>query len=360
MISIIRIFFISLLLVMTGCRKNEFTLDFLLPEDVTANYKVAYYASDSRGGMTVESVAAVVNGKAAITEKTIRPAVVFISWGGSHTMVVYAEKGEKIKITGEGVNPCSWAADGNDINKEWSLWRVENGAELEKGDPQITNRLIADYVTQHPESPVSALMLLTGFYRKDDETLYRKLWLELKGEARDPHWAEMVGRADQPDHHVFTPGQLRSMTIRSLHNGVDTIRTDSAAASMLFFWYAGYPERKEHIDSIKALAEEFPDSAKRIIADICLEADSISWRSAIRTDSLKDVVRGWAPAGLADSRIITLGVKRAPFYIVFAPDGNQRYRGNDTGKALSEFRLLMEAKADSTDSAAKKKVKKKK
>ncbi len=360
MISIIRIFFISLLLVMTGCRKNEFTLDFLLPADVTANYKVVYYASDSRGGMTVESVAAVADGKATLTGKTIKPAVVFISLGSNRTMAVYVEKGNKIKIIGKSSNPCSWSADGNDINKEWSLWRVENAAELEKNDPEVTNRLIAEYVSAHPESPVSTLMLLTGFSRKYDETLYRQLWLELKDNARDPRWTEMAGRADQLDNHVFTPGQLRSMTVRSLHNGVDTIRTDSAAASILFFWYSGYPERKEHIDSIRALAEEFPDSAKRIIADICLEADSIAWKSSLRTDSLKDVVRGWAPAGLADSRIITLGVQRAPFYIVFSPDGNQRYRGNDTEKALSEFRLLMEAKADSTASTDKKKVKKKK
>ena len=72
------------------------------------------------------------------------------------------------------------------------------------------------------------------------------------------------------------------------------------------------------MDSIRKLAAEYPDSTTRVIADICLETDSIAWKSPLRSDSIKAVIRGWVPAGLAD--------------------GNQRYRGSDPAEALSSFR----------------------
>lgn len=341
MISIIRIIFIASLLLLSGCIKNEFSIEFNLPADVTANYKISYYASDKRGGMVIETVAPVVNGKFLLKCKTVNPSLIFLSGSGKQSVAFYIERGETLKISGESADPYSWDIKGNELDEQWAQWRKGNAKELALQDPEKTNSLIAKYVTDNPSSPISALMLLTSFSRRDNESLFRRLWLKLSGEARDPKWTSLAGRADQPDNYVKTPGRLRSMAVRSFHHGVDTLRTDSAKASILFFWFSGFPERREYMDSIKSLAKEYPDSAKRLIADICLEADSIAWRSPLRSDSLKNVVRGWAPAGLADSRLMTLLVPRAPYYIVFDSNGKQSYRGSDTKEAFSKFRSLM-------------------
>lgn len=82
MISIIRIFFISILLLTAACRNNSFSLEFELSPEINANYKIAYYASDSRGGMLIETVAPVVGGKAVVKGRTVRPSIVYISGTG--------------------------------------------------------------------------------------------------------------------------------------------------------------------------------------------------------------------------------------------------------------------------------------
>ena len=44
-------------------REKEFKLEFELPAKTHSNYQAVYYASDQRGGVTVETVAVVSGGK---------------------------------------------------------------------------------------------------------------------------------------------------------------------------------------------------------------------------------------------------------------------------------------------------------
>lgn len=349
MISIIRIFFIlTLLSAAAGCTKNEFNLEFALDSNVSGNYKIAYYAADKRGGIMVESVAPVTAGKASVKGITRHPTLVYLYKAATEpATVIYAERGDNIEITGPSGNPAEWAVGGNDINKAWSEWRNLNSSVISSADRKAVNEAVGKFIGQHPSDPLSTLLLLTSFSRREDESLYLELWRKLDGEAREPKWRELAARADQTHPYAIAPGRLRSMALRSLHNGIDTIRPGSAKACLLFFWGASIKDRKEHIDSVRGLAKEFPDSASRLIADICLEADSTAWRSAARNDSLKNVARLWTPAGLADSRLMSLSVGRNPFYVVVRPDGTQTYRGDDPGAALDSFRALMKNSATS-------------
>lgn len=329
-------------IMLSGCGKSGFRIEFDLPEKVNGNFPVAYYASDKRGGMFVETVAVVDKGKGSLECRTVNPAVVFLTTSGKGLpIVIYAEKGDKIKITGTERDPYKWTVEGNDINKELSAWRNDNAAALNHDIVREINKGVANYVTAHKSSQLSPLLLLTYFNRSNDETLFRRLWQGLEGEALDAPWAKMISRSDIPAGTVKTPGRLVSATFRSLQNGVDTLRPESAKATLLYFWNNGLSKRKEKFDSLRNLAKEFPDSSKRMIADVCLDHDSLSWRSALRYDSLENVARLWAPAGMADSKVMRLGVTSSPFFIVLSHDGNQRYRGKDSKEAFETFRKLI-------------------
>lgn len=329
------------LTLLCGCKKNEFSIEFSLSPSVSANYNISYYASDKRGGIMMESVAVVAGGAGVFRGITRNPALVYLYVSpGRYPTVIYAERGDKVTVAGENGDPFSWKIGGNALNERWSDWRNLNATALAAGEAPAINAAVAKYVEANSSDPLSTLLLLTSFSRPDDEALYRRLWLSLSGEARSAKWVELVGRADQPALAVATPGKLHAMVMRSAGNGVDTIVPASVRSTLLLFWSNGM-ERRVLIDSLKALAREFPDSSRRLIADVCLEGDSSVWRNAIRYDSLRNVARLWAPAGVADSRLMTLGVSRSPFCIVVAPDGRQRYRGDDLTKAFTEFRSLM-------------------
>lgn len=330
-----------LLLILPGCAGNDFKLEFSLPKDVSAHYRVAYYASDKKGGMNVESVANVQEGKGVLKGGSRNPVILYLYGGGPVPAVIYVKKGETLKITGPDRNPASWTVEGNDINRDLSLWRNAHATTLAGGTQEEVNEAVADFVKENPDNPASTLLLLTAYSRRMDETGFRTLWSSLGADAEKERFTEMAGRADLPVSRVPLPGRLTSMALRSLGNGVDTIRPASAGATLLYFWNNGMDRRKDYIDSLKVLVKEFPDSATRMIADISLDPDSVTWRSPLRGDSLKTVARLWVPAGLADTRLMDLGVTASPFFIVFSRDGHQRYRGREIGEAMLTFRELL-------------------
>jgi len=331
--------------------KNESRLLFELPSDMSSTFRVVYYASDRHGGMVLENVAVIAKGKGELKCPTRNPMLVYLYPGAGQAdpIVLFAERGDDIKITGTSSDPYSWTIEGNDIDSQLSEWRIANAGILKKADPAETNKAVAKYVTENPESSLSPLLLLTVFSRRCDETLFRRLWQSLRGSAADKAWSGLAARADIPAGNAATPGKLKDMVARSLANGIDTIRPDSVDATLLFFWNNGLNDRRQRFDSIKALAKEFPDSSGRLIADICLDPDSLGWKAPLRSDSLKDVARFWIPAGLADRRIMALGVPRTPFYIVLSPNGHQRYRGDETSGAFSVFREIISSKPKNKD-----------
>lgn len=343
MLTFLRYIFLFLPLIFTACGKNEFTLEFELASDVTNNFNVTYYATDVKGGVTVQAVASVRDGKCVLNGMTKRPTLIYVTLrSGTIPLVMYGDRGEKIEITGENNNPLEWNVTGNLINDELSEWRKDNIKALSEANVDSINAGVKRFVEKNEENPVSAILILCYFKRDIDERGYSLLMSSLKGEARNSHWLEVVGRSDQIYHSYSYPARLQSLVMRSIKNGSDTLETDNKNPIILFFWQNGYTEKKDIIDSIKNIRKEYPDSV-RIIADFCLDIDSIAWRQAVRRDSLDDVKRFWVPEGLVDPTIMKLKVNALPYFIVFDKEGNQSYRGKNLADAISSYRSLLKS-----------------
>ncbi|MCH5227739.1 MAG: hypothetical protein J1F16_08015 [Muribaculaceae bacterium] len=344
MVSYTRYLFFICLLIFISCVKNQFTLEFDLEENVTDNYNVTYYATDVKGGITVQAVASVREGKCILKGATKRPTLTFVTTRKSvYPLVIYADRDEKILITGEGKDPVDWMVNGNDINKELSDWRNENKKALSSLSPDSVNMAVRDFVEVNPDNPVSTILMLCYFNREVNEREYVSLMASLQGEAKKQDWLRLVARTDQLYHAYSYPARIESVILRSEHHGVDTVWINHKNPVMMAFWQTGFNERSALVDSIKALKKEFPDSV-RIIADVCLDVDSVSWKNAIRRDSLGTTKRLWAPAGVTDTTIMKLKVNSLPYYIIFNKEGVQQYRGADLSEAISEYRRLQNEK----------------
>ena len=209
-------------------------------------------------------------------------------------------KGDKIDVSGDSADPFTWNVGGNEINAKLSEWRKKNAKTLASADAAKINAAVDKYVVANPSSGVSALLLLTAYSRYEDNAGFRKLWRRLTGEARSPKWTQLVARADIPSGSAAEPALIKRLTLRTFDNGVDTIDTSKARASLFLFFNNGIDNRKAVFDSIRALAKAYPDSSRRIIVDACMDPDSLSWRSPLRSDSMSKTVRAWIPAGMAD------------------------------------------------------------
>lgn len=349
-------------ILLPGCMKNEFSIRFEFPKDYVGNYIVDYYAWNSKRGSWVEAVAPLQNGVADVKCITGLPTLVYIRDASSsaNSIVVYAEKGDEIIVSGDKNDMNTWTVKGNKLSQRWSEWRNKNAAVLSKSRDKFTKekeKAISDFVSANRDDKLSALILLTEWNRRENPDGFLRLWNRISEDAKPQQLLEMTGSTDLlgVEFEVDSKGNLsrtkakkqKQMIVRSSGNGVDTLRFGRVKSSLLFFYGDTDSSREEAIDSIKALVKAYPDSAKRIITDVCLRPDSMSWVNATRRDSVKTVVRAWTPQGIASQDMINLGVSRYPWFMVIRKDGSDAYSGPDLKDAVATFRKEMDKKSAS-------------
>lgn len=332
--------FISIILLCSGCLKNEVSISFDLPQEADDTYQITYYASDSRRGMFLENIILLEKGKAETRCAAKNPMIMFLSRGNSEPeLAFYAERGDDIEILGTNNNLYEWKITGNDINKEWSDWRIKNKEALTNRNAQKINDAVAEFVKQHPSNPLSTLLLLIHYNRGINPKGFQKAWNLLKDKALEPKWSNLISRNDFTDGRpFFSSNKITQIITASYYNEADTINFIGKGGIVLFRQDCSYgtPE----LNAIKALAKEYPDSSKRIIADISFSPDSINWAMNIRSDSIRNVIRGWNPLALTDSAISRIGIQKTPTFLVISKKGELLFMGNEISKATNIFRQL--------------------
>lgn len=303
---------VLLAIVMSGCHRNEFKVDFSLDEKISGNYEALYYASNPEKGLIREQVAVVNAGKGELKGVTYNPTLVYFFKGGRQPeAIAYAERGDRLKITGKDASPAGWSISGNPVTERLSAWRVENRSALSAEDKVKINSAVGAYVRKNPSDPVSALLLLLYYDRGEDESGFRNLWKLLKGEAAEEKWNTLVSRADMITGTVVTTGNTDVMIFRGVNGRRDTVNPKKGKALLCFIEDTGNG-RKETIARIKKMVKARKDSAKSVIVVVGFESDSTTWRYKLRSDSLKGVVNVWMPLGYNDSLAMRLGVRRLP------------------------------------------------
>lgn len=332
--------------VLTGCVKNEFKVTFNVGADVNRTYTLVYYASDRTKGRLVESVVNLQKGNGEMPGMIVNPCLVylFVSGAQSPQAVFYVERGDEIRVTGSGSDPVGWKISGNKITDALTGWRLSNKAAIEgarkAGGAAAVNSAVTAYVKAHPEDPVSTLLMLCYFDRRADEALFRRTWALLKGEAAEAKWKELTSRSDMLADVPMADKLPARIVLNTIATGCDTIET-GRVPMIIYFAKNNVESYHSDIDTLRQLTREYRDSARRIIADISLEPDSLARWYTARGDSLHHAVRGWMPLGVSDSLAKAMGVSRVPYVIVAARGGAVLYRGDDMKTAAGKFRGAM-------------------
>lgn len=324
-----------LCLLATSCRKARFSLVLELPASVHETYSLMYYASEPGGGKIIETALTLTAGTAQMECATVTPTLVYVFQGGYEPATFfYAERGDKIKITGDNASPATWNADGNSINEALSRWRRDNRDVLSARNPQQVNAAVDRYVRENPASGTAALLLFTYYDRAADPAGFDRLYKLLKDDAAEPVWAEITGRADLLTGYTPTPARIDNLPVRILRNGCDTLRP--AGRRMLLYFGAPKTEnRQADLLSIREAIRQRGDSANLTVAVISMEPDSISWAYQAPRDSLKGAVQAWLPLSFSSPDAIKLGISSIPTAIV-ADNGRIIYRGSDIPAAVKK------------------------
>ncbi len=335
---------ILLTILLSGCKKNEFLVEFKLPATVSDSYTMVYYASDPVKGFMIDQVAVITAGKGTVKCITRYPTLIYVFKGGNEpSLVIYAERGDKILVEGDNPSPQTWKVSGNLINEELTEWRMKNRQVLSERNPVKVNEAVKDFVKVHTDDPVSMLLLQIYYDRGRNPKEFDSLYKSLKGDAVDPEWSDLVSRNDMVGGYSPMSFKTGPLIFRTAGNGCDTLRFDSVPA-LLFFANNNYGSRAADVTRIKELLKERRDSGKPQIVDVNMEPDSSAWRYQARRDSLKGAVRSWLPLSFSDTVAKSLGVKTLPTFVVIGKGGAILYRGTSATEAMSELRRVAKKK----------------
>lgn len=347
-----------IILLLSGCMKNELTIRFDFPKNFVGNYIVDYYAWNSERGTWIEAVAPVQNGAASLTCAASRPTLIYIRDASSPnaSIAIYAERGDEIVIAGDNPDMYTWTVTGNKVSERWSAWRRQNAAVLgasAEGFPDKRKKVISDFVKANKDDKLAVLVMLTEWNRREDADGFLRLWNMIGKDAKSARLLELCGSTDMlgVQFLVEADGSLsparekamKSAVFRTRANGVDTLKFGKASASLLYFYEDDDTSRGEAMDSIKKLVKQYPDSLTRIMSDVCVRPDSMVWINSLRSDTVATLVRSWAPRGIADPTFVALGASRIPWFVVLAKDGRSRYSGAELKDAVAAFRKEMDA-----------------
>ena len=337
--KLLRFLPILILVVLSSCLKNEITMTFNLPQNVTSTCKIMYYMSGKNIGEFHEVMAEIREGHGEIKLPERYPAIIYLFSPNQRkpAAVIYGERGDKFTVEGKGSDVAMWEISGNQPTSELSSWRIKNAAALNGPESDKIDKLVADYVTKHPDSQAAAILLYVYFDRRNNEKQFLELQaklnkkvLEDKDLMRALSAADMLG--EMPEKGPF-PDRI---VLNGSEGYADTLSLRSGKPVMLLF-RSSRGSDVINTDSLKKFVASYGGGS---IAELYAESDSTAWQRHITNDSISGLRRLWLPLGLQDSISMQMGVKRIPYIIVVDGDNKEVYHGDKWSEATSIFKSL--------------------
>ena len=327
-----------LILVLPGCIKNEMTITFDLAPNVNTPCRIVYYASAKKGGMLKESYAQITNGKGEMKLPQGYPSIMYLfsSSGKNPSAVIYAERGDKIVVTGKESDISGWDIKGNDITDELTAWRLKNKGLIVGNNEDKLNAAVAEYVKKNPDSDAAAVMLYVYFMRRGHENEFVSLAALLGKNVREnKKLMNALASADLLTGSVEEAKYPPAIVLTGSEGYADTLQLGNGTTTMLLF--AADKKNSDSTVSTDSLKKFIAKRNGKTVAELYTDSDSLAWRRHIDNDSVSGMKRFWMPLGLADSLSISMGVKRVPYYIILDSKGKEVYRGDNFEVASEKF-----------------------
>ena len=245
---------------------------------------------------------------------------------------LYAEDGDKLKVTVDAEDRTKQKAEGNDLTERWTEWLHQNAAVLKGRNARAVNEAVAKYVKAHPDDMLSGVLMATEYDASIDGAGAEKLLTSLDPEAR-PAWM-IDGRllTESRLSAKMLENRITAMTYIDRRDSIVTFKPKGHRRSLLVFT----GEETGRGDSIVKKLKEFRETHKGVeMIDFWLETDTFTWRRMLRSDSV-DWKSGWAAGSVAAPALERLAIPRLPFFVVTDSAGRQLYRGGSVTLAVKK------------------------
>ena len=102
---------------------------------------------------------------------------------GRPAALFYAERGDRIRITGDSENPASWRVKGMTSPDGSTDGGTRTARRSSSMDARKVNAAVSGYVRENPSDPVSAILMAVYYDRRADEAGFAATWKMLRDDA---------------------------------------------------------------------------------------------------------------------------------------------------------------------------------
>lgn len=253
----------------------------------------------------------------------------------------WAENGTEIEITIDPKSMAGFKVEGGEVNGRLNNWFGKNKTLNAAGPSAALNAVIEQYVRDHRDDVVSAILMVTRWDASVNPALTAELWSLISAKAKPAGiGADMMSLTAQ----AVQPGATEALISLTFVNQADTLETYRPTAHTATIIAFSDETVANHRDSLvatlKGLRHDWPDMRRLKVIDYSLDTDTLTWRRTTRRDSA-DYTRAWSGAGRSAIGVAELGIARLPYYIVTDSAGSQIYRGTSVTDADQAVRRLL-------------------
>lgn len=172
---------LMILLLATGCRKNQFTLTGKLEGGAGGTLYMSWRAASGTRDFMASQALPLTASQFKVEGPVKKPSVIWVFSSGKKLLrAIYVERGDALAIEGDMRNPLLWQVSGNDVMEEVSAWALAHEKALKAGTPSAVNSAVRAFAGEHPGSRSALFLLFTLYDRELDAAGFSRLLAECK------------------------------------------------------------------------------------------------------------------------------------------------------------------------------------
>lgn len=318
---LVRLVFIVMVAVLTGCSSGDFTIQAQL-DGVSERAVIIAYSGDQ--GVVTDRVTLEEGNSFTYRGSSDQYTLVNL-WDlqGQLIAQLVAHNGDKMSVKSDGLQLPTTQVSGNEVTEQWMKFRKDNHQAYDSHDTAATDRLIEQYIDQHPDHLLSTVLLVADYSQLDGSKRMRQLLQGIHAEARPQRLVSSLEYLMERHHDM--PERVTTLTLYRLGKGFEDLKVNEQA-TILLFWSRNDKARKDWVESMRAMLKQ--SEGKIQLADILVDPDTIQWSKTISNDSAT-WAHWWAPGGVMDPMLGGIPITRTPLFVVTDSTGRVTHSGQD-------------------------------
>lgn len=303
-----------------GCGHGDrFTVKGEVSGKPSMNLRIVYYTD----GKVVTGVTAARDGSFTFDGHAPENALVEI-YDNDYRLLgrLVARDGDDVQAVLDRDNRYAISLKGNDISEQWAEFLNSNADALEAGKGE---HAIADYVSAHRDTPLSALLVVTewntsGHGAVSADSLLSLINPECRASGMIAGYDAILARVSSSTSHT----RIVNIPYLASGNVHKMFRPRDSRLSLIAVSNSG-SERDSIVAQLRRLSPHQGRNHLGII-DLSVDPDTLAWHRAVMNDSAT-WAQGWVAGAISGQALQRLGLPRVPYFIVTDSLGEQLWRG---------------------------------